>query len=97
MTTLNNKKKKIIKKEGDVTNAFRLFIREMFSPENTSRIVSPNSLLSEIGKRQSRFRGGRQQDSHELLCYLFEFLHNEDTKRSGNKGIFLEVFGFFEV
>lgn len=43
-------------------------------------------LLHELGKRAPMFRGGAQQDAHELLRVLLEALMEEETKRLKAQG-----------
>ena len=42
---------------------------------------SPNALLQRLQAKRPQFRGGRQQDSHELLRNLLDVAQAEDSFR----------------
>jgi len=67
--------------------------------QSSNSIVRPRSLLLEIHKRSSRFRGYQQQDSHEFLITFFDFLTNEWEKayKKKNFSIVHDVFGGLNV
>lgn len=58
---------------------FRDFILEM--RESKKEIISPAELFKAIIRKNSRFRGYQQQDAHELLMNLLEFLDKEAIKK----------------
>ncbi|EGG22430.1 peptidase C19 family protein [Cavenderia fasciculata] len=75
--------KSTIKSTNQMTMEMHHFFLKMY--KQPSSIVSPSGLLSEISKKSPRFRGGKQQDSHELLRYLLDGLISEEQSASTNK------------
>ena len=50
-------------------------------------IVSPRDLFTEITRKWQQFRGWRQQDSQELMRFLFDGIKSEELE----VGIFLTL------
>ncbi|KYQ92464.1 peptidase C19 family protein [Tieghemostelium lacteum] len=50
-----------------------------------STLVSPAGFFTEICKKSPRFRGFKQQDSHELLRYLLDGLISEEQNQTKNR------------
>ena len=60
-------------------NQFRKFMDGMRSKNRTP--LTPKNLLNGIFKKVPRFRGGAQQDSHELLINMLDVMDMEATKK----------------
>ena len=63
---------------GPLTDAFKEFLHEMWRSRNT--VVSPRDLFSQISKKWQQFRGWRQQDSQELMRFLFDGIKIEELE-----------------
>ncbi|EGC40545.1 hypothetical protein DICPUDRAFT_96224 [Dictyostelium purpureum] len=70
------------------------FFNKMYKTKHTH--ISPTGLFSEICKKSPRFRGFKQQDSHELLRYLLDGLISEEqntTQRRKDPTYIDKIFG----
>jgi ubiquitin C-terminal hydrolase len=65
--------------EPQLTRAFHSLLLQVWSKHGAS--VSPHSLLAEVIRKAPQFRGGRQQDSHELLRCLLDGMQEEELVR----------------
>jgi len=65
--------------EPQLTRAFHSLLLQVWSKRGVS--VSPHSLLAEVIRKAPQFRGGRQQDSHELLRCLLDGMQEEELVR----------------
>jgi ubiquitin C-terminal hydrolase len=54
---------------------------------NKTSVINPSPLLNEICRFSPQFKGGRQQDSHELLRALLSGLLEESEKEGKNRKI----------
>ncbi|RIA80743.1 hypothetical protein C1645_881985 [Glomus cerebriforme] len=63
---------------GPLTNAFKDFLREMWRTRDDS--VAPRELFNQISKKWQQFRGWRQQDSQELMRFLFDGVKSEELE-----------------
>ncbi|CAG8562139.1 7742_t:CDS:10 [Acaulospora morrowiae] len=63
---------------GPLTNAFKEFLSVMWEGER--EIVSPRDLFDQITRKWSQFRGWRQQDSQELMRFLFDGIKSEELE-----------------
>lgn len=70
----------ILRSEGPMTRALRDFLHKMWATDNSGPI-NPKYLFSEVGRRNSRFKGRSQQDAHEVLRCLFDAIAEEDAAR----------------
>ncbi|CAG8554202.1 747_t:CDS:10 [Funneliformis mosseae] len=62
----------------DLTDAFKKFLLQMWRAQDS--IVAPRELFSEISRKWQQFRGWRQQDSQELMRFLFDGIKSEELK-----------------
>jgi ubiquitin carboxyl-terminal hydrolase 4/11/15 len=60
--------------------------------EGTASHVSPSELKSVIGEFADQFSGWEQQDSHELLTFILDGIH-EDLNRCTQKPLIAPLFG----
>ncbi|XP_050679288.1 ubiquitin carboxyl-terminal hydrolase 8 isoform X2 [Leptidea sinapis] len=58
---------------GAIAEELAAVIRALWSGQY--RFIAPKDLRSEVGKHQRTFRGCEQQDSHEFLTILMDWLH----------------------
>eukprot|EP00466_Bigelowiella_natans_P010688 jgi/Bigna1/38416/e_gw1.25.82.1 len=58
----------------------RAFFREMRKPSSSKNSMSPSGVFNAVCKYHTRFRGGRQHDSHELLRAMLDSLREEKTR-----------------
>jgi len=79
---------------GLTLNSLASFLVQMHNHGCKSSSISPGHLFGQVAKLSPKFRGMRQQDSHELLRYLMEALRNEEAKRQ--KSSILKHFGLNE-
>lgn len=63
---------------GPLTNAFKEFLREMWRTRDDT--IAPRELFNQISKKWSQFRGWRQQDSQELMRFLFDGIKSEEIE-----------------
>ncbi|GES91448.1 ubiquitin carboxyl-terminal hydrolase 16 [Rhizophagus clarus] len=63
---------------GPLTNAFKEFLREMWRTREDT--VAPRELFNQISKKWQQFRGWRQQDSQELMRFLFDGIKSEELE-----------------
>jgi ubiquitin C-terminal hydrolase len=63
---------------GPLTDAFKEFLREMWRTSDT--VVVPRDLFAQISKKWQQFRGWRQQDSQELMRFLFDGVKSEELE-----------------
>ncbi|KAF9361453.1 Ubiquitin carboxyl-terminal hydrolase 16 [Mortierella sp. AD094] len=61
---------------GPLTISLKEFLRTMWKQQGGT--VSPRELFTQIGKKWKVFRGFRQQDSQELMRYLFDGVKQEE-------------------
>eukprot|EP01113_Clastostelium_recurvatum_P037222 TRINITY_DN5411_c0_g1_i5.p1 TRINITY_DN5411_c0_g1~~TRINITY_DN5411_c0_g1_i5.p1 ORF type:complete len:976 (-),score=225.41 TRINITY_DN5411_c0_g1_i5:26-2803(-) len=61
-----------------LTAAFRDFMSNMWTGSAT--IFSPSNIFAQICRKAPRFKGFRQQDSHELLRFLLDGLGEEEAE-----------------
>jgi len=66
-------------KWGSVTRSLCGFMNNMYRAPKP--IISPATLFMEICKKAPRFKGFRQQDSHELLRCLMDIMIHEEITR----------------
>lgn len=71
---LNNKSET----RGEIAVEFAEVIRNLWSGQYKS--IAPHEFKNTIGKYCEMFRGRDQQDAHELLLILMEFLHQDVNK-----------------
>ncbi|XP_020627355.1 ubiquitin carboxyl-terminal hydrolase 16-like [Orbicella faveolata] len=64
---------------GSLTKALWKLLQD--SRGSSDRTLNPRQLFGEICKTATRFKGFRQQDSQELLRYLFDSIRTEELKR----------------
>lgn len=64
--------------EGPLTTSFRRWLRAMWQSQGRS---SPRDLLGQVIRKAPQFRGGHQEDAHELLSYLLDGIQTEEKKR----------------
>ncbi|CAI2173263.1 9133_t:CDS:2, partial [Funneliformis geosporum] len=62
----------------DLTDAFKKFLQQMWRAQES--IIAPRELFSEISRKWQQFRGWRQQDSQELMRFLFDGIKSEELK-----------------
>lgn len=79
--------------ESPLVSAFREIFQSNFSSGKS--VLNPHNLFQEICKKSSQFRGGAQQDSHELLIEFLDRLDIEEKKRikSTQQTFVQEAFG----
>lgn len=68
---------------GNLVRAFNSVAQKMWSP-STSGAIRPSELKSAVGGFNSRFSGYEQHDSHELILFMLDGIH-EDLNRCKNK------------
>ncbi|KAF9021856.1 Ubiquitin carboxyl-terminal hydrolase 16 [Haplosporangium bisporale] len=61
---------------GPLTSAFKMFLETMWKQQGAT--VAPRDLFMQICKKWKVFRGFRQQDSQELMRYLFDGIKQEE-------------------
>ncbi|KAI1316641.1 Ubiquitin carboxyl-terminal hydrolase 16 [Mortierella claussenii] len=61
---------------GPLTTNFKEFLHTMWKQQGGK--VAPRELFMQISKKWKVFRGFRQQDSHELMRYLFDGIKQEE-------------------
>ncbi|KAG0258024.1 Ubiquitin carboxyl-terminal hydrolase 16 [Actinomortierella ambigua] len=61
---------------GPLTSTFKALLHTMWKQQGAT--VTPRDLFTQITKRWKVFRGFRQQDSQELMRYLFDGLEQEE-------------------
>ncbi|KAF9427413.1 Ubiquitin carboxyl-terminal hydrolase 16 [Podila epigama] len=61
---------------GPLTTTFKLFLETMWKQQGST--VAPRDLFMQICKKWKVFRGFRQQDSQELMRYLFDGIKQEE-------------------
>ncbi|EAX98968.1 Clan CA, family C19, ubiquitin hydrolase-like cysteine peptidase [Trichomonas vaginalis G3] len=64
--------------KGRLVRAFQKLLEEVWS--GNSRVLAPSELKQVIGEFSSRFAGWGQQDSHELITFMLDGIH-EDLNR----------------
>ncbi|KAH3758786.1 ubiquitin carboxyl-terminal hydrolase 8 [Pelomyxa schiedti] len=74
--------KKVSYGSGDLARSYSELVKEMWS--STSYCATPSSLKDNLGQLSSQFSGYGQQDSHEMLLFLLDGLH-EDFNRVKEK------------
>ncbi|XP_057312637.1 ubiquitin carboxyl-terminal hydrolase 4-like isoform X2 [Hydractinia symbiolongicarpus] len=67
---------------GNIAEAYADLIHNIWSGQNNS--ITPRQFKMEVGRFAPRFSGYQQQDSHELLAFLLDGLH-EDLNRVKQK------------
>eukprot|EP01132_Coremiostelium_polycephalum_P002421 gene2421-2989_t len=81
--------KSVVNSIGPLTRELHYFLVKMYK-NNSAAHISPAGLFSEISKKSPRFRGFKQQDSHELLRCLLDGLISEEqtafTQNNKQKG-----------
>jgi hypothetical protein len=60
---------------GEIAIEFSEVVRNLWAGQYKS--ISPGEFKQTIGKFKENFRGNEQQDAHELLVTLMEWLHND--------------------
>ena len=60
---------------GEIAVEFAEVIKMLWSGQYKS--IAPHDFKRTIGKHSTMFRGSDQQDAHELLLILMEFLHQD--------------------
>ncbi|KAG0360881.1 Ubiquitin carboxyl-terminal hydrolase 16 [Podila minutissima] len=61
---------------GPLTSTFKIFLETMWRQQGAT--VAPRELFMQISKKWKVFRGFRQQDSQELMRYLFDGIKQEE-------------------
>lgn len=61
---------------GPLTEEFKKFLYSMWNRQDD--VVSPRDLFDQITRKWSQFRGWRQQDSQELMRFLFDGIKDEE-------------------
>lgn len=61
---------------GPLTTTFKEFLFTMWKQQGGT--IAPRDLFTQIAKKWKVFRGFRQQDSHELMRYLFDGIKLEE-------------------
>ncbi|CAG8538056.1 10276_t:CDS:10 [Dentiscutata erythropus] len=61
---------------GPLTDAFKKFLEIMWRQQGG--MVTPRELFSEIARKWQQFRGWRQQDSQELMRFMFDGIKCEE-------------------
>ncbi|KAG0088355.1 Ubiquitin carboxyl-terminal hydrolase 16 [Podila epicladia] len=61
---------------GPLTSTFKIFLETMWRQQGAT--VAPRDLFMQISKKWKVFRGFRQQDSQELMRYLFDGIKQEE-------------------
>lgn len=61
---------------GPLTSSFKMFLETMWKQQGAT--VAPRDLFMQISKKWKVFRGFRQQDSQELMRYLFDGIKQEE-------------------
>ncbi|CAG8724694.1 43884_t:CDS:2 [Gigaspora margarita] len=89
---------------GPLTDAFKKFLKIMW--EQKGGMVTPRELFSEIARKWQQFRGWRQQDSQELMRFMFDGIKCEEseinmivrkyTERKIANGMFKYLFQFIK-
>ncbi|CAG8531476.1 5251_t:CDS:2 [Acaulospora colombiana] len=74
---------------GPLTSAFKDLLFQMWEGER--EVVSPRDLFDQITRKWSQFRGWRQQDSQELMRFLFDGIKSEELECSYSYEDFLDV------
>ncbi|CAD5120351.1 DgyrCDS8925 [Dimorphilus gyrociliatus] len=64
---------------GNLTQALASFLRDM--QHQKGHVLTPNILFGNVCKKAPKFKGYQQQDSHELLRYLWDGVKAEEIKR----------------
>lgn len=72
-------KKNPIGSKGVLFSAFQDLLNQVWLGKE--RVISPSALKMRIGQYSSRFNGWSQQDSHELISFLLDGIH-EDLNQS---------------
>ncbi|OHT11697.1 Clan CA, family C19, ubiquitin hydrolase-like cysteine peptidase [Tritrichomonas foetus] len=76
--------------KGNLARAFADLVKNIWSGD--SAVIAPHDLKMTIGQFAPQFSGYGQQDSHELITFLLDGLH-EDLNRCKEKPIIDSVFG----
>lgn len=82
LNSCKDKKEKfdiILSESGELTQAFLSFLHKVKSANGI--VINPSHLFGQVCKKAPQFKGYQQQDSHELLCHLFDAMKNEEIKR----------------
>ncbi|KAF9911021.1 Ubiquitin carboxyl-terminal hydrolase 16 [Linnemannia zychae] len=61
---------------GPLTTAFKIFLFNMWKQKGGT--IAPRDLFTQIARKWKVFRGFRQQDSQELMRYLFDGIKHEE-------------------
>ena len=75
---------------GKLVRAFQSLLKEMWNPEY--RVLSPSELKQVVGEFATQFSGWGQQDSHELITFMLDGIH-EDLNRCRTKPLVDTVIG----
>ncbi|XP_023240096.1 ubiquitin carboxyl-terminal hydrolase 45-like [Centruroides sculpturatus] len=67
---------------GELTQAFMSFLQKVCNSQDG--VINPSQLFGQMCKKAPQFKGYQQQDSHELLCHLFDAMKNEEIRRQRN-------------
>lgn len=68
----------VFRPEPQLTRAFHALMLQAWSTRGT---LTPRALLGEVMRKAPQFRGGRQQDAHELLRCLLDAMQDEEAVR----------------
>ena len=67
---------------GEVATEYAALVRALWSGQY--KCIAPNDVKRVIGRHREVFRGSAQQDAHEFMLFLMEWLHN-DVNEVGRK------------
>ena len=82
---VSDKYKEHLKTEGDLSNAFKCAMSELWIPSSTVDSYAPRDLKRRVGIVAPRFSEYNQQDAPEFMRFLLNELH-EETNKADVKG-----------
>ncbi|CAO2822483.1 unnamed protein product [Amaranthus hypochondriacus] len=75
---------------GPLTSALKKIFIEISLEYGVKNVINPKSLFGSVCAKAPQFRGGDQQDSHELLRYLLDGMSSEELYANKSKSSFPE-------
>ena len=79
---VSDKYKQFLNCRGDLSNAFRSVMIELWSTTSEDSVVTPNELKRKVEIVTPKFFGYNQQDAHEFMRFLLNELHEEINRAS---------------
>ena len=79
---VSNQYKQYLNNRGDLSNAFKLVMEELWGTNSEDSVVTPNELKRKVEIVAPKFFGYDQQDAHEFMRFLLNELHEEINRAS---------------